>query len=615
MSRTHRALFLGLASFLGAAGLLQVVGYLPYAIEGMKSGDLQHFGWEAVVAWMATALTAALASVLALVLAWRATDRAAVRPLALLFAFTSIFLGTIPWMFVDLWGDPPGVVPDFLPPLLALYPSTFGVAAWCAVASFLRFSVEFPRPLTLQDLARDRELPRRRDSFRVVNRVAQPALRLLRAAITKMLPDRFRALGEQPRSIPGGSVRAWFLKPLPVWGGAATMIVVGYSAEAYAMARHDLSLFTSLLDSVAWFLSPVVFFAALLLGIENLRTKYAASDAQERRALLWVVEGFVSGLWGLFAVAVVVAVGTSVEMFFDWSPGAAGAIILFLLVFLSPLVVVASLFIGVFFHGAVDPSLAIRKTSVYGSVGVLFLFLFAGFGNAAEGFLESTIGMPPFAGAVLTGGTIAVVLIPVKRRMDSFMNRILPVTVLADAPTRTATILFCDIVGYTRLTGEDQKTSLTLLTVFYKAASHVSRQHRGRLVNTVADEVVFEFKDARDAVAAARDLPIEFLERSGKLDLPTPQLCTGLHYGEVNAAPDGNLFGATMNIASRVRGVAEPGQVVLSAAVKEQLKEGEFEFVSLGAKELKNVADPVECIGLIQTSSAESFSARKRLHD
>jgi class 3 adenylate cyclase len=57
-----------------------------------------------------------------------------------------------------------------------------------------------------------------------------------------------------------------------------------------------------------------------------------------------------------------------------------------------------------------------------------------------------------------------------------------------------------DIVGYTRLTGEDQKTTLTMMTVFHKTADRNAREHRGRVVKTNADEVMLEFKDPTNAV-------------------------------------------------------------------------------------------------------------------
>ncbi len=56
----------------------------------------------------------------------------------------------------------------------------------------------------------------------------------------------------------------------------------------------------------------------------------------------------------------------------------------------------------------------------------------------------------------------------------------------------------------------------------------------------------------------------------------------------------GDVFGDAVNVASRLEGIAEPGQVVVSAAVKERLGEPGV-LQPLGQYQLKNVAEPVEC--------------------
>jgi len=177
------------------------------------------------------------------------------------------------------------------------------------------------------------------------------------------------------------------------------------------------------------------------------------------------------------------------------------------------------------------------------------------------------------------------------------------VTVLSGAPITGATILFSDIVGYTRLTREDQNTALALMTVFHRMTDRVAREHHGRLVKSVADEVVLEFQNARDAVRAASELEEEIREEADKADLPTPELRTGIHCGEVTRSPDGDLFGDTVNIASKIHTSTEPGQIVLSEVVWEQLKEGDFAFEPLGPRSLKNVAEAVECYRLMMEES------------
>ncbi len=323
-------------------------------------------------------------------------------------------------------------------------------------------------------------------------------------------------------------------------------------------------------------------YPALLISLASMWSLIRSGTPEVSARVTWIFHG-VAGL--ALAVPLYLLAGRYLSMSIRPLPLTAGAL------FATYAVAYA-----VFFGGAAGPQLVIRRATVYGALGAIFLFLFAGFGNVAEGFVEGSLGLPGGIGPMVTGGVLALAMFPLKKRMDRFVNRILPATVLAESPTHIAAILFSDIVGYTRLTGEEQKTALTVMSVFHKAADRVARENRGRLVKTVADEVVLEFKDVQNAVMAASDLLDEFHESAEKLDMPTPELRTGVHFGEVTRAQDGDLFGDTVNIASRLQGIAEPGQIVLSAAVAEQVSD--FELEPLGPQELKNVTEPVECYGL-----------------
>jgi tetratricopeptide (TPR) repeat protein len=77
------------------------------------------------------------------------------------------------------------------------------------------------------------------------------------------------------------------------------------------------------------------------------------------------------------------------------------------------------------------------------------------------------------------------------------------------------------------------------------------------------------------------------------LALPEGRLRTGIHFGLVARRRDGDLFGDAVNVASRLGGIAEPGQIVLSQTAGDQLGD-EIELDDLGERTLKNVPD-VRC--------------------
>jgi class 3 adenylate cyclase len=365
----------------------------------------------------------------------------------------------------------------------------------------------------------------------------------------------------------------------------------------------SLLIGSEILQKLFWAPEYVVLFMGAMTFGWGLRIQFAVATEEDRQRLHWIVEGLTLSM-------IVYACWTVLLLLTDLGPEgmlsvmdqveAEKAFVVSIYVLISitvgPVVftVLASLLATTFYKGAIDPRLAIRRTTVYGVLGVLFLFLFAGLGNVAEDLLEGALGIPTSMGSLIAGGTLAVVLIPVKRRMDRFMNRILPATVLAEGPRQEMTILFSDIVGYSALTGADQKAGLTVMSVFHKAADRVARENRGRFVKAVADEVMLEFQAPLHAVRAASQLQGEFTEAVRMLDLPVPDIRTGIHQGEAIRSGEGDLFGDAVNIASRVHGTAEPGQVVLSAAVAAGLGEGEFDLRSLGERELRNVAGVVE---------------------
>ena len=131
-----------------------------------------------------------------------------------------------------------------------------------------------------------------------------------------------------------------------------------------------------------------------------------------------------------------------------------------------------------------------------------------------------------------------------------------------------------------------------MMSVFHRQARRAAEQNKGRLVKTIGDEVLLEFKEPQQAVTAARQLASSFADACATLGLPPAQLRSGIHMGEVARRRDGDLFGDAVNIASRLQGVAEPDQIIVSHAVAGQF---DVDLEDLGEKDLKNVPEPVRC--------------------
>jgi len=318
---------------------------------------------------------------------------------------------------------------------------------------------------------------------------------------------------------------------------------------------------------------------------------FSVVDAATRARALWVYEAFAFPL-----VLVVPIPGTVVAVI--WLTGAPVWLTGFteLIAASAPLCLTISIAIGVFWEGAVDPRLAVRRTALFSGLSVTLLFIFGALEVVLSDYVLAALGAPSGAAAWVAGGGVALAFGPVRERMkagiDRWLDDRLPATDLGDAPRHTATILFSDIVGYTALTSESEDDALTLMSVFHRQARRAAEQNKGRLVKTIGDEVLLEFKEPGQAVAAAQQLTTSFTDACAPLGLPTAQLRTGIHMGEVAKRRDGDLFGDAVNIASRLQGVAEPDQIIVSQAVADQL---DADLEDLGEKDLKNVPEPVRC--------------------
>ena len=128
-----------------------------------------------------------------------------------------------------------------------------------------------------------------------------------------------------------------------------------------------------------------------------------------------------------------------------------------------------------------------------------------------------------------------------------------------------------------------------------EATQNQIKQHRGRIANTAGDSVLAEFGSAVEAVSCAMALQQELSSRTQDDDL---QVRIGIHLGDV-VDKGGDLFGTAVNVAARLEGIAQPGGIVVSAAVRDAIA-GKLaaSFTDLGLKTLKNIEEPLRAYAL-----------------
>jgi class 3 adenylate cyclase len=147
---------------------------------------------------------------------------------------------------------------------------------------------------------------------------------------------------------------------------------------------------------------------------------------------------------------------------------------------------------------------------------------------------------------------------------------------------------FLDITGYTELTAErGDRAAAELAEELRRIVERISLGHGGRPVKWLGDGVMLYFRDPGSGVLAALQMA-EAVTENG-----LPPAHTGLHAGPV-LIHDGDYYGQTVNIASRIADYARPEEVVVSRAVVDSIRDIPVTFKAVGPVELKGVADPID---------------------
>ncbi len=161
---------------------------------------------------------------------------------------------------------------------------------------------------------------------------------------------------------------------------------------------------------------------------------------------------------------------------------------------------------------------------------------------------------------------------------------------------RLAAILAADAVGYSRLMGRDEEGTLAALTALRSGVVDPTiAAHRGRVVKATGDGFLAEFTSVAEAVRCALAIQ-SAVSNASTAPQPLPiRFRMAVNVGDV-IHQDDDIFGDGVNIAARLEALAEPGGIVVSRAVRDQLGDKlPVGFADLGHRSLKNIAHPVQC--------------------
>ncbi len=160
---------------------------------------------------------------------------------------------------------------------------------------------------------------------------------------------------------------------------------------------------------------------------------------------------------------------------------------------------------------------------------------------------------------------------------------------------RLAAIMAADVVGFSRMMGEDEAGTLAQLkTLRRELFEPKTTQFGGRIFKNTGDGALAEFGSANDAVQCAVEIQRALVRRN--VDVPEDRRITlriGMSLGDVMVDGD-DLYGNGVNVAARMESLAEPGAICISGNVHEHVGDLlDVVLEDLGEQTVKNIDRPV----------------------
>ncbi len=175
-------------------------------------------------------------------------------------------------------------------------------------------------------------------------------------------------------------------------------------------------------------------------------------------------------------------------------------------------------------------------------------------------------------------------------------------------------ILSADAVGYSRLMNDDEEATVRTIQSYRKVFSTLIMQHNGRLIDSPGDNLLAEFASVVDGLRCALAVQDELANRNAALsENRRMRFRIGLNLGDV-IDEKGRLYGDGVNVAARLESLAEPGGILFSGAVYDQVKNkllNRFEFT--GDQQIKNIPDPVRTYRVATDSQTDRLRKKTEI--
>ena len=175
---------------------------------------------------------------------------------------------------------------------------------------------------------------------------------------------------------------------------------------------------------------------------------------------------------------------------------------------------------------------------------------------------------------------------------------------------KLAAILAADVVGFSRMMGENEDRTLHNLKICRAITDESIETYHGRVFGSAGDSLIAEFASPVDSIVAAVEFQKNLRDRNNEV-APEDQMQfrVGLNLGDVIVEGD-NLYGDGVNVAARLENIAEAGGICVSGKFHDEVRRKlDLSFISSGPKEMKNIEEPVHTFMVEIGSSSKVLEA------
>jgi len=177
---------------------------------------------------------------------------------------------------------------------------------------------------------------------------------------------------------------------------------------------------------------------------------------------------------------------------------------------------------------------------------------------------------------------------------------------------KLAAILSADVKEYSRLMRGDEAATIRTLTAYREVMTTLIKQHHGRVVDTVGDNLLAEFASVVDAVQGAVAIQKEVKTRNAQLPEGRKMMFrVGINLGDLVVEGD-RIYGDGVNLAARLEALADPGGICISRTAFDQIEDKlPLGYEYMGEKTVKNAVKPVRAYRVLFDPEKETPSLYK----